>query len=177
MKYSKKTEKDIIKKAVDALKKGKLIVYPTDTIYGIGADATSKKAVSKVYKIKKRKKSLPLSVMVSNKTMLKQWSYPSKKSLEKLPGKYTFILEPKKKLPVAENDIGFRIPKHWCTKIAKQFGKPIVTTSANISEKKTPNNIKDIEKTFGKSIAVYIDDRISSKKPSKIIAKSGKRIR
>ncbi len=175
MRYTKRNEKEIVRKAVKVLKKGGLIVYPTDTVYGIGADATNKKAVSRVFKIKRRSK--PISVLVWNKTMLKKYSYPSKLSLKKLPGKYTFVLKPKKKLPVSKSNIGFRIPKHWCTEISKQFGKPITTTSANLTGKKTPSSIEKIKGTFGKDISLYIDSGSLSKKPSRVIDINGKRIR
>jgi len=177
LKYSKKDEKLIIKEAVKALKNGKLIVYPTDTVYGIGADATKSSCIRKIYEVKKRPSSSPISVLVSDKTMLKKYAYPSKLSLKKLPGTYTFILKPRKKLPVAKDYVGFRIPRHWCTKIAKEFGKPITTTSANLSGQPTANNIGDIQRVFGKSIALYIDGGTLSKKPSNIIDKEGKRLR
>ncbi len=88
---------------------------------------------------------------------------------KKLPGKYTFILNPKKKLPVSISKIGFRIPKHWCVLLSKEFGKPITTTSANIHKKSIPKSIKDINKIFGDSISLYIDVGILDGKPSKVI--------
>ncbi|MBU3896382.1 MAG: threonylcarbamoyl-AMP synthase [Nanoarchaeota archaeon] len=177
LKYSKKKEPIIIKESVRILKKGGLIVYPTDTVYGIGADATKRKSIEKIYKIKKRSKKVFISALVSNKKMLKEYSFPSKLAIRKFPGKYTFILKSKKNLPIAKDYIGFRIPNHWCVKIAKQFGKPITTTSANVSGQPTPNNIQDIQKMFGKSIDLYIDDGKLSGKPSKIFSKDNKRIR
>jgi L-threonylcarbamoyladenylate synthase len=177
VKYSKQNEKMIIRKAVSILKRGGLIVYPTDTVYGIGADATKKKCIEKIYYAKRRPKNKLISALVADKTMLKKYSYPSKLSMKKLPGKYTFILKMKKELPIAKGCAGFRIPRHWCVKISKEFGKPITTTSANISGAVTPDNIREIKKMFGMSVALYIDGGKLKGKPSKIYNKDGKRIR
>ena len=155
-----------VKKAVQELKKGSLIVYPTDTVYGIGADATNKKAIAKVYRLKKRPRSMPVSVMVSDLKMLRKYA-KVKRGFRK--GKYTFILEPRRKLPVSKNNVGFRIPNHWCTKIAKRFGKPITTTSANLHGRRTPRTVKNIKKQFGNRISLYIDGGTLSGKPSKVI--------
>jgi len=88
---------------------------------------------------------------------------------KKLPGKHTFILNPKKKIPVSKSKIGFRIPNHWCVLLSKEFGKPITTTSANIHKKPIPKAIKDINKIFEDSISLYIDEGILDGKPSKVM--------
>jgi L-threonylcarbamoyladenylate synthase len=157
LKYSKKNEKTIIKTAVSILRKGGLIIYPTETLYGIGCDATNKRAVAKVYKIKKRKRNLPVSILVSSKTMAKKYVSLSQKAIGKLPGRYTFILPVKRKLPVSKDMTGIRLPKHWCTKLTRALDKPIVSTSVNISKRKPLTDIKKIQKIFGSKIALYID--------------------
>lgn len=88
---------------------------------------------------------------------------------KKLPGKYTFILNSKKKLPVSKSKIGFRIPNHWCVILSRGFGKPITTTSANIHKQPIPKIIEEINKMFGNLISLYIDDGMLSGKPSKVI--------
>jgi len=176
--YSEKNEKEIINEAIKILRSGGLIVYPTDTIYGIACDATNKRAVNKIYKIKKRPKNKPLSILCSSKNMASKYVKGSKKIL---PGKYTFILPARKKLPihdnVSDNNIGIRIPNHWCTKLARALGKPITATSANISGKKTPVTIKQIEKTFSSKVALYINAGKLNRPPSKVYSPEGKRIR
>ena len=146
--------------------KGGIIVYPTDTVYGLGADATNKRAVNKIYSLKKRPKSLPLSVLVSDFSMLKKYAKTTKGFKR---GKYTFVLKPKKQLPVSKGSIGFRIPKHWCTNLAKEFGKPIVTTSANIHGQPVAQTITEAKRIFGKKVNLYIDGGKLGTKPSKII--------
>lgn len=163
----------MMEKVLEALRAGKLVVYPTDTIYGLGADATNSAAVDLVYRAKQRPRDQPISVLVADFDMLYRYAATSqaqKKTLEeKLPGPYTFILEPRQKLPVSNGNIGFRIPKHWCTKIAKELGKPITTTSANIHGKETPATITELRKTFGDSVEVYIDGGKLLGKPSTVI--------
>jgi len=180
LKYSKKNEPAIIRTAVRILKRGGLIVYPTDTIYGIGCDVSNKKAVSKIYRIKKRPRSKPLSILVSSINMASKYVQISKKAKKMLPGKYTFILKRKRWLPVipmSEANVGVRITNHWSRKIPRAFGKPITTTSANIHCKGNPTSIKNIIKAFGSSISLYIDAGQLKHPASKIYNLKGKRIR
>jgi len=162
-----------MEKVLEALRAGKLVIYPTDTVYGLGADALSDKAVDLVYEVKQRPRDQPISVLVADFEMLYKYAIASaeqKKILEeKLPGPYTFILEPREKLPVSDSTVGFRIPKHWCTKIAKELGRPITTTSANIHGKETPATITELRKTFGDKIEVYVDGGKLVGKPSTVI--------
>jgi len=163
----------MMEKIIEALRAGKLVIYPTDTVYGLGADALNIDAVDLVYEIKQRPREQPISVLVADFDMLYKYAKvtPEQKKIleEKLPGPYTFILEPKEKMPVSDGNIGFRIPKHWCTKIAKEFGKPITTTSANIHGRETPSTITELRKTFGGRVEVYVDGGTLSGKPSTVI--------
>jgi len=160
-------------KVLEALKAGKLVIYPTDTVYGLGADALSEEAVDLVYEAKQRPRDQPISVLVADFEMLYKYALvsPEQKKIleEKLPGPYTLILEPREKLPVSDSTVGFRIPKHWCTKIAKELGRPITTTSANIHGKETPATITELRKTFGDKIEVYVDGGTLAGKPSTVI--------
>ena len=160
-------------KVIEALRAGKLVVYPTDTIYGLGADALNSKAVDLIYEVKQRPREQPISILVADFEMLYRYanvSQAQKKVLEEqLPGPYTFILEPKEKMSVSDGNVGFRIPKHWCTKIAKEFGKPITTTSANIHGRETPSTITELRKTFRDRVEVYVDGGTLSGKPSMVI--------
>lgn len=166
-------KQEILEKAIVALEKGELIVYPTDTVYGIGADATSKEAVKKVFDAKERPLSMPISVLVSDFEMLKKYAEIDDDQMkildENLPGPFTFILKPKLPLHVSGSNVGFRIPNHWCTNIVKKFGKPITTTSANKHKSLTPTNLENVKEELGDSISVYIDDGILDAKPSKVI--------
>jgi L-threonylcarbamoyladenylate synthase len=175
LRYSKRNSEVLIRLAAGLLRQGELIVYPTDTVYGIGADATNRRAVAKVFALKKRSRSKPLSIMVSDTAMLKRYA-KTVRGFKK--GRYTFIIEPKKRLPVSKYDIGFRLPNHWCAKIAKELGRPVVTTSANVSERPVARTAKEAKKLFGDKIALYIDGGRLSGKPSKVVCLStGKMLR
>lgn len=168
-----KCKNEIIKIATEIIRKGGVIIYPTDTVYGIGGDATSESVVKKIYGIKQRPMNTPISVLVSDFEMLDNYAEINEKQMailkKSLPGPYTFILKPKVVLPVSENTVGFRMPNHWCTLIAKEFGKPITTTSANIHQQPTPNSIEKIRGNFKESVSLYIDESLLDGKPSKVI--------
>lgn len=147
------SKKQLIKQAVKTLKAGGLIIYPTETCYGIGADALNSKAVDKLLKYKGGRKGKPVSVAIANQKMAKQYIKinPTAENIFQnlLPGPITVVCEGKHKVdPRLESQIGtlgIRIPDYpLVLNIIETFGKPITTTSANISSGKTPYSIKDI---------------------------------
>ena len=134
------------------LENGKVILYPTDTVWGLGCDATNFEAVSKIYQLKNRKESKSLIVLVSSINMLKKYVSVSKKVIKILKSvkKPTTIIynKPKgfaKNTVATDNTIAVRIVQdEFCRKLIKRFGKPIVSTSANVSTKLTPKSFKEI---------------------------------
>ena len=100
--------------------------------------------------MKQRPRNKPISVLVSGFKMLEKYAKINENQRKilkkKLPGKYTFILNSKIKLPVSKSTIGFRIPNHWSVLLSKELGKPITTTSANIHKKLIPATIENIYK-------------------------------
>ncbi|MCX6718148.1 MAG: L-threonylcarbamoyladenylate synthase [Candidatus Staskawiczbacteria bacterium] len=166
-----------IKKIVTALENGAVVVCPTDTVYGFLADATNKKAVDRIYKIKKRSKTKPLPVFVKDFKMAKELAEIDEKHAKALkskwPGKYTFILNKKKvKLyGTDKNTIALRIPKYkFLNDLLKKINKPLVQTSVNISGNSTLAKISDIIEQFGKYDIIIIDaGNLKKSKPSKII--------
>lgn len=143
-----------IKQTHQYLKEGKVILYPTDTVWGIGCDASNFDAVSKIYKIKNREESKSLIVLVSSLNMLKKHVQVPKKAIEVLKNieQPTTIIYKNpngfaKNTIAKDNSIAIRIVKDdFCRKLIKQFGKPIVSTSANISGKPTPKSFQEISK-------------------------------
>lgn len=132
-----------ISKAVQCLKEGKIIIYPTDTVYGLGCDALNERAVEKILKIKKREMGKPLSVMVRNVAMAQKIAFidrQKKDIIERLlPGPYTLILSGAKNIPEVvtggNSSLGIRIPDHPITKkLSESFENPIITTSVNIAK-------------------------------------------
>lgn len=142
-----------IKAAVKTLAQGGLVIYPTETVYGIGADATNQEAVDKLLAYKSRREGKPLSIAVTDLKMASQYvelNDQAKQIYQKfLPGPVTVVSKAKnntaKGVASEFNTLGIRIPDHpLILKIVEQFGKPITSTSANASGKKRPYQISDI---------------------------------
>lgn len=157
-------EKEKINAAVDILKSGGTVVYPTDTVYGIGANIFNTEAAAKIYSIKKRSPNKPLSVCVSKIDDIKKIAFTDEniRNMVKkiLPGPFTIILKKKEIVPsiltAGGEKIGIRIPDNKiCMKLSKEF--PITTTSANISGKKVPESIDGILKQFDDNVDLILD--------------------
>lgn len=150
-------EKEIIDKVVEAIKKGKVIIYPTDTVYGLGVNALDEKAVKKIFQIKGRDFNKPISIIVKDIEMAKKVASFGKdieKILEKIfPGPVTVILFKKKILSEiltgGTEKIGLRIPDCKFTRILMEnLDFPITTTSANISGSPVSTDIQEILNQF-----------------------------
>lgn len=144
----------LIPKTLTNLHKKNTILYPTDTVWGIGCDATSEEAVKKVYKLKNREESKALIVLVSSLNMLKQYVSVPQKAIEIIKNTTkptTIIYQNPKKLAKnlinkEDNSIAIRIVQDdFCRKLIKRFKKPIVSTSANVSGQPTPKSFTEIE--------------------------------
>lgn len=144
-------DKDI-KSIIWAIKKGKVLICPTDTVYGLICDASNKKAVERVFKIKQRKKSKPLPIFVKNIVMARKLAEIDKNQeifLKRAwPGKITAVLKLKTQLKVygiAKNTIALRIPDHKIIRcLLKAANLPLIGTSANISGQPASGNIKEV---------------------------------
>lgn len=143
-----------INKTLRFLEQDKTILYPTDTVWGIGCDATSVNAVKKVFKLKNRAESKSLIVLVSSINMLKKYVSVPKIALDILnkAQKPTTIIYNNPKgiaeniINKEDNTLAIRIVQDdFCRKLIKRFGKPIVSTSANKSGKPTPNSFSEID--------------------------------
>lgn len=148
---------DGLEESAKVIKEGGVIVFPTDTVYGLFCDAENEKAVEKLFKIKKRPKGKPISIFVKNIKMAKEFVIINKKQerfFKKVwPGAVTAVLKPKKNLPLNisqdKNTIGLRIPDHKLTlKLIKKINIPLAQSSANISGKPASTKIRDILKQF-----------------------------
>lgn len=173
-------EKDI-EKAIEVLKKGGTILYPTDTIWGIGCDATNSKAVQRVYEIKQRAENKAMLVLLGSDENLEKYvshvpeiAYTLNKLSEK---PITIIYDGAYNLApnlLGENDsVGIRISgEEFSRELCRKFGKPIVSTSANISGTPSPATYAQISETIKKQvdyIVEYRQDDITEKAASSII--------
>ena len=155
--------KNQIRAAIAIIKRGGTIVYPTETVYGLGADALSEAAIQKVYAIKRRDLSQPISVAVSSFKMLHKVAYINSEIVEilsaLLPGPVTVLLKKKEIVPAlltAESDVlGVRFPNNEiATRIIEETG-PITATSANVSGRTPPTCVEEVDLKFLVDIIIH----------------------
>ncbi|MGB3949046.1 MAG: L-threonylcarbamoyladenylate synthase [Bacteroidia bacterium] len=170
-----------IKNALEVLKKGGTILYPTDTVWGIGCDARNKEAVAKVFKIKQRAEYKSMVVLVSDIQMLNRYvkEVPAVawELLESAEEPLTIIYPDGRmlaeKLIAADGSIGIRLVKdEFCKNLIHKFGKPIVSTSANISGEDTPTTFSGIKLDVLNQVDYIVNHRQKDQnnpKPSSII--------
>ncbi|MFD2516804.1 L-threonylcarbamoyladenylate synthase [Salinimicrobium flavum] len=166
--------------ALTVLKRGGIILYPTDTVWGIGCDATNADAIDKIYRLKKRSETRAMICLVSDFKMLNQY-------VEEVPEVAYDILKYAEKpttivydrpIRIAENlvgeddTLGIRVTKDdFCSKLIRKLKKPLVSTSANISGRPTPESFAQISPEILKGVDYVVNLNRSKKtpKPSAII--------
>lgn len=171
---------EAIQNTVEALKKGHLIVYPTDTVWGIGCDATDSEAVKKVCTLKKRPDTKGLICLVSDIYMLERYvgtisdaAYDSIAFTDRpLTIIYPHATGIAENLSASDGSLAVRVVRdEFCRELIEKFGKPVVSTSANLSGQPTPGSFGEISDEILKG-ADYIVDLYHDKKcnqPSSII--------
>lgn len=177
---SNKFEKEV-EKAAEILSQGGIILYPTDTIWGIGCDAENPEAVKKIYTLKKRSDSKAMLILVDSVETLKSHvkNLPSK-ALEEIESSnspltviYDSPLHIAQNLLAEDGSIGIRITNEFFSnQLCKKFGRPIVSTSANISGCNPPSNFSRISDEILSNVDYVVDyrrDEENSKSPSRII--------
>jgi len=162
----KKNMQKAITRAVEVLRSGGIVIYPTETSYGIGVDATSRKAVKRMLEYKERPRGKAISIAVNSKKMAESYVEINKNANNiynaLLPGPITVISKSKHKVAKGieseDGKLGIRYPNHEIPlEIIKKLGKPITSTSANVSTKKTPYKIDDIFEQISIKKKKYID--------------------
>ena len=170
-----------ITKALEVLKAGGLILYPTDTIWGIGCDATNEQAVERVFKLKGRDAGKSLIVLLDTENKLQSY-------IQDVPDiAYDLIEYSEKPLTIiysgaknfasnvihADGSVGIRIPKHpFCQQLIQRFRKPIVSTSANFSGELSPANFSEVSQGIIDGVDYVVEfqqDDTSAKSPSTIM--------
>ncbi|MHB2021451.1 MAG: L-threonylcarbamoyladenylate synthase [Candidatus Xenobia bacterium] len=168
----------IVKRAVDVLKSGGVIVYPTDTTYGMGCDIFNKDAIERIYRLKKMTKHKPLSFIcadlkdIAKYAQVSNYAYQVMRKL--LPGPYTFVLQATKMVPkmmlTKRKTVGIRVPNNEiCLSLAAELGHPIISTSAQVEDEEVLSNPWDIERKFGHGLDMIIDNGALMSQPSSLI--------
>ncbi|OKY75730.1 MAG: threonylcarbamoyl-AMP synthase [Desulfobulbaceae bacterium DB1] len=169
----------LIDQAVEALRQGAIIAYPTDTVYGIGCDIFNQKAVKKIYQIKKRDKAKPFSFICADLKDVSQYCFLSntayKLMKKSLPGPYTFVLPAMKIVPkimmTKQKTVGIRVPdNNICRYLVNSLGNPLLTTTASCEEERDPLDAYDVENNLGNLVDLIIDSPCPPPAPSSVIS-------
>ncbi len=179
--------KEIINECLEVLRSGGLILYPTDTVWGIGCDATDPEAVAKVFALKKRADSKSLVLLASDMDMIARYVREIPEMAVQLvevndspmtiiyPGAFVSERPAEGEKPVKDRfslayntvaedgSVGIRIPMmDFCTDLVRRFGRPVVSTSANISGEPTPKTFADIPQAIKDSVDYVVDPLLES---------------
>ena len=156
-----------IERAVAFLREGQVIAYPTETIYGLGADVQERKAVKRIYDLKARDYGLPISILVADLRMLRDVvsDVPDRALLlmrKFWPGALTILFPASQIIPKGlvtnTGKVGVRISSHpVASALVEQFGRPMTTTSANLSGFPPSLSVKHVHKYFGEKLPCIID--------------------
>jgi tRNA threonylcarbamoyl adenosine modification protein (Sua5/YciO/YrdC/YwlC family) len=164
--------------ASDVLKDGGLIIYPTDSVYGLGCDLFNKSAVEKIYHYKGNDKRKLLSFICPDLKGITEYAYVSNAAYKSmrhlLPGPYTFILNATKQVPKIllekRKTVGIRVPDNIvCQGLLSVFGRPIISTSACLSDQDFLNDPEEIAGTFANIVDLFLDTGPGGLEPSTII--------
>ena len=172
-------QKRFIEKAKTILEDGGIIIFPTDTIYAYGCDIRDKRAIERIYRLKKMDKKKPLSFIFSSLSEISAYtrniSDEHFKIMKKaLPGPYTFILNASKLVPgivvTNQKTIGVRIPDHNIPlDLVRALGRPVLATSINTSEGEYLINPCDLEKVFRNEVDLVLDAGPKVSTPSTVV--------
>jgi L-threonylcarbamoyladenylate synthase len=156
-----------ISRAIASLRSGNVIVFPTETVYGLGADALNHEAVQKVFQLKGRNPENPIPIIVADRAMLRGLIDKIPPIAEKLierfwPGPLTLVLEARPHMPKqllnSRGGVGVRISSQpLATQLAGELGRPLTATSANPSGKQAASTIEQAENYFAGEIEIFLD--------------------
>jgi len=169
----------LICKAVDVLRGGGIVIYPTDTVYGMGCDLFNKKGIERIYEIKRRDRKQPLSFIcsdlkdISRYAQVSDGAYQIMKRL--LPGPFTFILNASRSVPKIilpkRQTTGIRVPDNRiCQALVGEMGSPIISTSVKDGDGELLSDPRIIEELYGKRVDMIIDGGIIAATPSSVIS-------
>ena len=176
--YENNPQLRAINKAVEILQSGGLVVYPTDTIYGLGCDLHNKKALEKIFRIKEMDEKSPLSFISPDLSEVSRYAKVSNKAYRVmnkcLPGPFTFILPAMKEVNrymlYKRKQIGIRVPgSNVCQMLAQELGNPLISTSVPLWREKVLNSGEIIHDYFGKEIDLVLDIGTMISEPSTIV--------
>ena len=169
----------LIRKAVDILENGGIVIYPTDTVYGIGCDLLNRRAIERIYDIKQRSRKQPFSFIcadlkdISQYAIVPNYAYKAMKRL--LPGPYTFVLEASRLVPriilPKRKSVGIRVPDNRiCLALVSAFGWPVISTSVTTADGEIMTDPGEIEEKFKNRVDLVIDGGILPPAESSVVS-------
>ncbi len=174
-----------IARAVEVLRDDGVVVYPTDTVYGLGCDITSKHGVERIVRIKGRDPKKPMSFVCADLTHIARYARVSNfayRILKRfLPGAYTFVLEASREVPkmllTKQKTVGIRVPDHpVALALVRELANPVLSTSANRGGEEPINNPAEIAEILGKEVDLILDCGVLPQVPSTVISLVGDEI-
>jgi tRNA threonylcarbamoyl adenosine modification protein (Sua5/YciO/YrdC/YwlC family) len=173
----------LLPRAADVLRNGGVVVMPTDTVYGLTCDITRHEAIRRIYKLKDMDAKKPLSILISNMTMVGRYAKgvttPAFRILKRvLPGPYTFIFEASSEVPKImlrkRRTIGIRMPDNpIALALIEEMGQPLLSSSIRDPQYDFVNDPDEIEQSFGRQVDLVIDGGILLPLPSTVVDLSG----
>jgi len=166
-----------IQRAVEALQAGEIIAYPTDTVYGLGCDLTNRKAVERLYAIKRMDRRQPLAFICPDLSGIARWAIVENAQYRVLrhflPGPYCFILGASREVPkllqTKQSTVGIRVPDNAvCQALARELGRPIISTAAADPDGEPLIDTDDIVERF-KGLAMVLDGGVGKTIPTSVI--------
>lgn len=183
--YPQNPQARSIARTVEVLRDDGVVAYPTDTVYGLGCDITSRRAVERIIRIKGRDPKKPMSFVCADLTDISRYARVSNfayRILKRyLPGPYTFILEASREVPklllTKQKTVGIRVPNHAVAlALVRELGHPILSTSANPSGQDPLNNPAEIRDVLGGQVDVILDCGVLPRVPSTVVSLAEDRV-
>ncbi len=168
-----------IARAVEMLRDDGVVVYPTDTVYGLGCDITSKRGVERIVRVKGRDPKKPMSFVCADLTHISRYARVSNfayRVLKRfLPGGYTFVLEASREVPklllTKQKTVGIRVPDHAVAlALVRELGNPILSTSANRTGGEPLNDPREIQDVLGKEVDAILECGVLPRVPSTVVS-------
>lgn len=169
----------LIRKAAEVLKAGGVVIYPTDTVYGMGCDLFNKRGIERIYELQRRDRRQPLSFICADLKDISRYARVSDEAYKimrrLLPGPYTFILEASRMVPKIilpkRQTTGIRVPdSRICQALIAELGSPIISTSVKDDQGEYLSDPRLIEELFGRRVDMIIDGGIIAAAPSSVIS-------
>jgi tRNA threonylcarbamoyl adenosine modification protein (Sua5/YciO/YrdC/YwlC family) len=177
--HARNPQPRIIARAAELMKEGGIVIFPTDTVYGIGCDIFNKQAILRIHNLKNQPQSKPFAFICPDLKELGQYAHVTNyayKTLKRLlPGPYTFILEGSRLAPrlmlTRQKTVGIRIPDHpVCLALARALGNPLLTTSITSADYNYIVHAWEINERYGRLVDMVLDAGPVPGRPSSIIS-------